>query len=506
MAVVKTSQVITGLVFLLTALIVTSLAFFPNSFPNRLLRSAESADAQKEFRLTRVIEGGLPLSTEEAGGLSGESEAGSNESAKVTLGNGEMLLRVLTENFDDNPQEEQFIAYRSLIENGGAVCLAYVEFDEESRTYKQVWNAVTPILRPGTLAFYTQDLLGDRSVCIIASGMNGEGEYTLTVFRKNDENREKKEGRFQKIADIQIDGMISIQETPRAQAYQQGISRGKGFSITAYGRDAESAHILDKVELMYTYSESSGVYEQSKLTRIPSKQVEEKQVREILSGGAKGFERFIAGLWYFVTPGGAVDKRQYLYFDPQNREVIFYIDETQQVFKWQQSGATRSGLYLLTQNISVQTLRRSLDITLESLESVRVKVFEDVRLKIGNDVSWDGSYRKATSIPTAVKDKINESVSTYIEAVYNGIIGKIHFAPNGVYDLVSGVTTQKGKYSFFELENREMLELRPENSPREIYTIKRPAGAISLQRARIGANGVMELHEPAILLSLEESF
>jgi hypothetical protein len=262
---------------------------------------------------------------------------------------------------------------------------------------------------------------------------------------------------------------------------------------------------LDQVEIVYGYSADNNRYERRKLTHIPGKQVEERRVREILSGGARSFENFITGLWYFVRADGTIDNRQYIYFDPQNKEVIFYTDETQQVFTWQNSGATRYGLYISAQNISVQTLRRSLDIALESLEGIRVKVFEDVRLKIGNDAGWDGSYRKTVNNMIAGTPKSSQAIPAYINAVYNGIIGKIHFSFDGVYELVSGSTVQKGRYSFFALNGQEMLELRLENSPRETYKVSYQDGNLSLQRVRIGANGVQDLHEPAVLLSKEEA-
>jgi hypothetical protein len=216
--------------------------------------------------------------------------------------------------------------------------------------------------------------------------MNGVGEHTLSVFRKNPADAAggpsgADEAFFVKIVEIQIEGAIFVRETDRTQAYQMGMANGASFPIVAYGRDAQSSNILDQIEIIYTYDSATNRYEQSKLTRIPGKQIEEQRMREILSGGTKSFENFLTGLWYYVAPGGIVDNRQYIYFDPQSREVIFYVDETQQVFTWQHSGATRSGLYMASQNISVQTLRRSLDIALESLESIRVKVFEDVRLK-----------------------------------------------------------------------------------------------------------------------------
>jgi hypothetical protein len=94
----------------------------------------------------------------------------------------------------------------------------------------------------------------------------------------------------------------------------------------------------------------------------------------------------------------SISNDQYIYFDTAGRELIFYDKSTQQVYTWLSSTSTRYGLYISSQNISVATLRRVMDIELESIDSIRVKVFEDVRMKIGLNAPWDGSYRKSTSI------------------------------------------------------------------------------------------------------------
>ncbi|GHV74669.1 hypothetical protein AGMMS49940_19710 [Spirochaetia bacterium] len=270
------------------------------------------------------------------------------------------------------------------------------------------------------------------------------------------------------------------------------------------------------MENIYAYNSVNGFYEQSRINRIPGSQIEERRVREVLGGGREGFEQFITGLWYYVSPQGTLDNRQYIYFDPGSREIIFYGEEIQQVFSWQNSSATRRGLYVSSQNISVTTLRRFLDIEMESLDSIRVKVFEDVRLKIYVTAPWDGSYRKAAA-SVAARDTQAEAAETdpaaasipYINASYDGSIGRLVFSADGNYELYSGGAIQKrGRYAFFMLDDQELLELRPQNSPgptHETYRIDRSDtsdgnGALTLTRIRLGTRGVRELHEAAISL------
>jgi hypothetical protein len=449
-----------------------------------------------------------------------------NINTRIALGDGEIMVAVLTQDFDGDPGEEQIIAYRNLLEMENPIYLAYVDYDEKDRLYKRIWDAPTAATRPGTISLYTSDLIGDRGICVLLTGMNGLGEHTMTIFRRNSQfqpngapsSPEGADQPFNKIAELRIDGSISIQETERSQAYRFGISGGQSFTIAAYGRDYESDNILDQVEATYTFNPGNGLYERRKITRVPGSQIEQLRLRELLSGKPGVFEDFINDLWYFVGPEGTLDVRQYIYFDPSGRELIFYGDETQQVFSWLNSSPTRYGLYISSQNISVTTLRRFLDIELESLDSIKVKIFEDVRLKIGVSASWDGSYRRAETarIETAVSP-----LNPYVDAVYNSSMGKIQFFKDGNYELSAGGTAKKGRYAFFRAGGEELLELRAEESPetavsapaREIYRIEntdpvktpeKTRGNMILSRIRLGAIGIQDLHEGAITLTAAE--
>jgi hypothetical protein len=447
-----------------------------------------------------------------------------NVNARIALNAGELLVSVLTQDLDGDLLDEQIIAYRNLSKPDSPIFLSYIVFDREINGYKRIWDTPTVVTRPGTMSLYTQDITGDRGLCLILTGMNSREDRTMTIFRRNAESEGEP---FLKIAEIEIDGSIQIQEAERSQAYRMGLTSGKSFTIAAYGRDAESNNILDQIEITYRYNPNTGRFEQSHLNRIPGSQIEQRRVRELLSGGSREFEEFISGLWYYVSPQGTLDTRQYIYFDPQNRELIFYSEEVQQVFSWQNSSATRYGIYISSQNISVTNLRRSIDIELESLNSIRVKVFEDVRLKIGVSDSWHGSYRKAESryggggrgnafpkIADASGEDEPGSPGSYLDAAYDGIIGKLVFLKNGEYELYSGNASRRGNYAFFTLDNQMVLELRPgtiTGLARETYLVEPENGetphevpwkALTLVRVRLSTQGFQEVHEAAISLSL----
>jgi hypothetical protein len=496
-------KLLTPVVFLIAAAGAAFLYFKPVQLP---------ADPENKSWQTRVV---IPQNAEIAG-FEGSSDVErmvyeDAVSAKIALKEGEAIVAVLTQDLDGDMVDEQILAHRNVLEMDSPVSLSYIEFDDALGGYRRIWSAPTAVTRPGTASVYTQDLIGDRSVCILVSGMDSGGEHTLTVFRiGGSEQPLTREAVITKIAELRIDGSIQVQEAERSLAYQTGLSRGQSFAIAAYGRDFSSSNMLDQVERIYMYNNESGVYEQTRMTRIPGSQIEQRRVRELLNGDKARFEQFITGLWYYVSSQGTMDDRQYIYFDPQGREIIFYGENIQQVFNWQNSSATRHGLYISSQNISVTTLRRFLDIELESLDSIRVKVFEDVRLKIYVTAPWDGSYRKAESTEAAAAlPKPSNKILPYIDASYEGSIGRIVFSGDGNYTLASGGGVEKrGRYAFFALDNQELLELRPADngeSVRETYRVERSdaedSDAMTLERIRLGTRGVQELHEAAVSLA-----
>jgi len=507
--------VVTIIVFILCAAGIIIYAFWPSS----------EKQPQERHR-TRVI---VPTASGEPAPYSSLNEDPLNEdnySLKAPLGEGESVVSVLNIDLDNDSIEEQIVTFRNLDDSGNPVFITLFNYDERSRAYHRLWNAHVMAAMPGTISLHTQDLLGDRSFCFIITGMNPHGEHAMTVFRMDP--HEDKTRPFTTIAEIRIGGFVTIKETERPLAYQQGIARGQPFVISASGRDGDSDNMLDRIEISYTFNPASGIYEQSAVTRVPGSQIEERRLREILTGEPKVFENFINDLWYHVTPQGTIDRGQYLYFDPENREIIFFSDGTQQVFVWNYSNSTRYGLYISSQNISITTLRRFLDIEIASLDSIRIRVIEDVRLKIYLSASWDGSYRRAGNAMRTLPEK--ESISPYTDALYDSSLGRLRFHINGEYELSSSGTLEKGRYAFFRVGSYDLLELRPvrngagsangakngNDENRIIYNcismdaIERSDAVedavpksenLSLSRVRLGTSGIQDLHETPIILT-----
>ncbi|GMO51448.1 MAG: hypothetical protein Ta2G_09200 [Termitinemataceae bacterium] len=433
---------------------------------------------------------------------------------RINLEEGEIIAIVLTDNFDNNPDEEQIISYRNLKVENSPIYITYVSYEALTKTYKRQWSLSTPITQSSTLSMYSEDLLGDRSKCIIVTGMNNSAQRIMNIYRYNTASNA-----FDKIYDITIDGTISVVESERTQAYHLGMTNGQSYKISAHGRDLRSANPLDQIERIFAYNEKRNIFEEESVNKIPGAQVEAQKLKGLLNGNSSEFEQFIQGLWYRINQDGTVDNRRYVYFDTNDREVIFYDEDTQQVYNWLGSNATRYGLYISSQNISVSTLRRIMDIELESLDSIRIKVFEDVHMKILIDAPWDGSYRKAKSSRDSSKN--TKHTAPFIDARYLSTLGSVVFSPEGNYEITQGENTKKGKYIFFMLEDNEFLEMipenpagessvyidgRPKNFGRETFLVERSEKSpldFSLNRVKLTIRGLQEFHEAPIMFNAE---
>jgi len=452
---------------------------------------------------TRIV---MPREAASFQGTLAAQQAGKDESltTKVPLDNGEVVIAVLNQESEEGITEEQFVVFRYINDAAKPLYITCIGYDEQSKKYKRKWDAPTAATRSETISLFTQDLIGDRNNCIIITGMNNKYEHTMTIFRRN--HLAAREQPYKKIADLQIDGSIIIQEASRSMAYQQGIANGQTFTIAAYGHDTSSTNIMDQLETIYSFSPSTNQYERSNVSRIPGNQIEQRRVREILSGSPGVFENFTHDLWYYVSPQGTIDSRQYIFFDPVSREIIFFGEEAQQVFQWQNSMPTRYGIYIRSQNISITTLLRFIDIELESLDSIKLRVFEDVRLKIIVSTSWDGTYRRAGAVKT---DKPKSSIKSSINALYDSSLGKLRFYDTGAYTITAGNTAVKnGRYVFYKVDENDLLELRPDNTGNEntegrmVYKVEAIGNsALILSRVRLGTTGIQNTMEPPIMLT-----
>jgi hypothetical protein len=476
----------------IAVLLVMLIIFLATGLWKRVFSS--HADENVRTRIVIPKETYMASSAEQSGPMDWDEDI----TTKIPLESGETVIATLNRESEENIPEEQFVVYRTS-KASDPVFITFLGYDENTRGYRRIWNAPTIASRSETITIFSQDLIGDRNNCIIVTGMNHKNEHTITVFRRNPGQARGQP--YKKIAELQSTGSVIIQQTARSLAYQQGLTKGQSFNIAVYGHDSTSANILDQIETIYAFNSANERYEQINVSRIPGSQIEQRRLRELLSGAPGVFEKFINDLWYYISPQGTIDTKQYIYFDPTKKEIIFFGDEAQQVFTWQSSTPSRLGINIRSQNISISTLMRFVEVELESLDSIRLRVTEDVRLRIAAGTSWDGSYRRAGS---ANFKKTLTQLKPTIDAVYDSSWGRVQFNNSGEYTITSASNVKKGRYIFYKINDSDLLELRPEGGDdnRLVYKAEAVAGVLILSRVKVGINGVQDLLEPPVTLTV----
>lgn len=422
-----------------------------------------------------------------------------SNSVKIALSPTEVPVSVLTQDFDGDPSEEQLVAYRKNGDAENRVYLMYIDFNETNGNYEKIWSSPTIITRPQTLRLFTKDLLGDRSICVILTGLNDRGEQTITVFHKKEKTSPIP---FSKIAELAVDGSIVIKEAERTEAYEMGLTRAPSFPISTLSRDMESSNILDQIEVIYNWDPSSGQYVRVGTNRIERKSVVQQQVRNLVDGTPGKVEAFLQGLWYSVQ--SATGGQRSIYFDPERREIVFYSEGTQEVYNWTNSSPTRYGLYITCQNISITTLKRFIDVNLENGNTITLRIYEDVKIKIGVADSWDGTYQKMIGPDRKIsqrEEEIPRSLSPWVSETYEGNEGTLHFNADGTFLWSQGKETQEGKYLFFQYGQTELLEFQYKTGPsrRVVYQVERQKEGkigtlLTLNQVQLSSKGIQTMN------------
>lgn len=388
----------------------------------------------------------------------------------ILLNNNEIFLQALSVDLNRDGMTDQVCAVRKTGEPD--VYLIAGTQNPISGEYVRLPDIKTGITQARTLLLYSTDLIGDRSSPIIASGMTSDNNHALSVYLP--EVNRSGSVTLISIADLQSDGPITIKELSRSDAYNSGVTSGESYPIHTYNSDPRAPETLDQIERIYLWNRKQKHYEQISESRIPGKRLESRLVSQLQGATLETFEEFLTGLWYLPASTGKQGNR-YLFFNTQTREITFQNSSVQEVFIRESGAPRRYGAYLTTRNKSISSIRRMIDIELTGIDEIKIKVLEDVKLKIGVASDWDGIYRKMSdssfpgqnqegTIVVATRKMLTEPDSGWVSD--NG--QKITLSPS-TYTLNTASGTESGSYAVLTIQDQVILQLRStaaENSSR----------------------------------------
>ena len=379
-----------------------------------------------------------------------------------------VLLHTMLQNLDLDQIEERILILKPRDNPNSHIHISVIDFDTVSNQYINAWDGETGAANVRTFSISFADIVGDHILEIICSGTNEKGERTLDIFRKT----LSPEGYgiyYTTICSITADGSIQIKKHERSKAYKLGQKNGLSYPIVAYSRDKSSNNVMDLVKYEYYWKYQENKYVRGRSEKIPGSDIAEQQLKELFTKDTADFEQFLQDPWFKQkqkqeqVPGPSELPEEMIVFDPDNRRIIFFSGNVQEIYTWENSHRTRipNSIYISGSNKLVPFIEKRISIFVTAPDTIQLQVSD--REFQSSNFDWNGTYnRLGASLQKTVlsegKDDDSKGEIT-LEGVYaNGEGGSLRFDYPHV-TISDPDNTMKGLYTVYSLDST-ILEIK----------------------------------------------
>ncbi len=420
----------------------------------------------------------------------GQEEAASYDESKtqplIIMNDDESFLQAINVDVNKDGISDQICAIKKISEQ--TICLVPGIQNPSTGEYTRLPEIRTGITQARTLLFYTIDIIGDHTEALVYSGMTADNMQSLAVYLPSTD----KDGKtaFTAACDLRSDGPITIQEVQRSDAYNLGLTSGDSYPIISYNSDPDAPQTLNQIERVYRWDRNLKRYEQVSESRIEGKKIESRLVRQLQGGNVDSFEEFLSGLWYMTGTSGK-DDTKFLFFNPAEKEIVFHSGATEEAFVRESGSPRRYGAYLATRNRSISSIRRFIDIELTGIDEIKIKIQEDVKLKIGVASNWDGTYRKMgvnTAMSRSDADNALDAMKKHL-ATGSGLwtspegssfsISADHYR----FSLASG--DEEGQFALLSVKGQTVIQTKPTNGKKTRFFVASSSAATNLSLTEV---------------------
>lgn len=389
-----------------------------------------------------------------------ESAAGTSF---ISLLNEETLISTVESDIDDDGFEDQVNIIKSA--SVPALQIVVALFSSASSKYERSYTIQTEISQVRTFVCAALDVVGNHKNALVYQGIADDGKSVMKIYSAVKGSGSDSEFKMDLIGDFSAEGTIFIQQNPRSEGYEMSQSSGESFPVWVYTSESHSTSNstrLDQIQTMYDWSPSEKKYVESKSIHVAGSSIAAKELAKIQDGTVSSFSKFLDGLWY---KNDNSKERRYIFFDYQNEEIVFYYQDSEEVYSWLKSNLRRNGIYFSSVNKSIENLLRKFDISLVSLDEIRVLIHDDVRMLIGEENLWDGAYKKV--VTTKKSESNRERVSEYVEKLvkeekWAASDGSVIDFGNGAYSIEKDGVSDKGRYTQIDIFGKTFLQFRSE--------------------------------------------
>lgn len=409
-----------------------------------------------------------------------------NIQSGITLLSDEVLVEDIQADLNGDNKEDKIIAAKKLSDQ--FIYLFIFLQDSEAQTFTRAVEIKTEATHAKTLSVYTLMVQEYTYPVIVYNGMNADSMQVFGMYRLGID--EDKIISIYSLADIQADGQIILKNEQ-----DNSIS---DYTISAYYSDKDAPNTLNQIEKQYTWNAKKEFFVQTKETKIPGKKIESQFLQKFQTGDSNSFQEFLDGLWY--QPSAKRDQNRSIFFNRSENEIIFSVNNIQELFTIDSITPRRFGIYFSTKNASISSIHRRISIELLGIDEVHIRVIDDIaRLKIGVASNWDGSYRKISNTVREVQSSITfdniKKILTADEKIWTSAEGySLYFSDNS-YRFLQDTAENSGWYTILQIKGNTVLQLKDtENNEHFFNLILDNAGKrLSLIEVSVTLSGIIPI-------------
>ncbi len=432
----------------------------------------------------------------------------------LPLNDNETLISLVSMDFDGDGFDDQVNVIKTM--DSPYISLLIGLYNPNKNIYERKSIIATEISQVLTFSYTGIDLTGEHKISLVYQGFANNGDSILQAFFISNVN-----GQFslRQIADLRGDGTVFIQQLDRYDAYERTNAKGSSFPIWVYTSDTENGS-SDQLQIQYDWNENEYKYVQTKVIRVTGNRIAAKELSRIQDGTVATFASFLNGLWY-MSDGMSDSEGRYVFFDYEAKEIIFFKDDTEEVYKWLNSNIRRNGIYISSINQEIENLNRRIDVSLKSIDEIHIRIQDDVRMLISESAVWNGDYKKTNKnlFMQKVKEKSKNFVDVFEkENSWKTLDGAIIKFNNGRYTLTSDRTNEEGFYTFFDKNGDSFIQFRVDSNDSKSSDFKYFSGLYKLvvdensnaakyflQPSKILANGIVSKELNPIVITASEN-
>ncbi len=403
----------------------------------------------------------------------------------------EILVTVLPVDFNLDNYSDQVVAVKN--SESPYITIIIGLYNPLFAAYERSYELVTQIEQANTFSLDVLDITGTHENSLIVNGFSQTNETMLQAWLSSSHSTSLN---LQLIADFKADGTIFITQNTRSSSYSFTSEDGDSFPIWVYTSDPSSTQgSLDQLQIMYDWDDTTSKYEQVSQTRILGRNINAQELAKIQDGTEKTFGAFLTDTWLHSTSD--LTPPPFLSFDYDTKTITFLNNDTAEIYIWENSILRRNGILIYATNRNIPTLLRRIDITLISLDEIRVKATDTLTLRASPNTTWDGNYKKqqidsvgvqtAAATETETPLSIIDTLKTTSKKVWETNMNETITFTDSSYTIKNDSFQEEGVFTLFSVYGEDILQFKSLTEESKLFNgfyrveIIEPAEDITMQ-------------------------